>query len=96
MLYEVIKNDEKASKSLIIRIRGNIISLHPLTIKLINTREMVLEKDHGFVKVFNTFDEIDNSHHKLQMHNHRTTAMINRKNEMLEYLEIIRSRLIDM
>ena len=42
------------------------------------------------------FEEIDNSHYKLQMHNHRTTAMINRKNEMLEYLEIIRSRLIDM
>ena len=55
----------------------------------------MLEKDYGFDKVFNIFDEIDNSY-KLQIHNPRTSTMINRKNEMLEYLEIIRLRLIDM
>ena len=30
------------------------------------------------------------------MNNPRTTTMINRKNEMLEYLEITRLRIIDM
>ena len=90
-----IKNDGKTTKSLIIRTGDNINSLQPLIIKLLNARKTVLEKDYGFDKVFNIFDEIDNSY-KLQIHNPRTSTMINRKNEMLEYLEIIRLRLIDM
>ena len=90
-----IKNDGKTTKSLIIRTGDNINSLQPLIIKLLNARKTVLEKDYGFDKVFNIFDEIDNSY-KLQIHNPRTSIMINRKNEMLEYLEIIRLRLIDM
>ena len=90
-----IKNDGKTTKSLIIRTGDNINSLQPLIIKLLNARKTVLEKDYGFDKVFNIFDEIDNSY-KLQIHNPRTPTMINRKNEMLEYLEIIRLRLIDM
>ena len=90
-----IKNDGKTTKSLIIRTGDNINSLQPLIIKLLNARKTVLEKDYGFDKVFNIFDEIDNSY-KLQIHNPRTSTMINRKNEMLKYLEIIRLRLIDM
>ena len=90
-----IKNDGKTTKSLIIRTGDNINSLQPLIIKLLNARKTVLEKDYGFDKVFNIFDEIDNSY-KLQIHIPRTSTMINRKNEMLEYLEIIRLRLIDM
>ena len=90
-----IKNDGKTTKSLIIRTGDNINSLQPLIIKLLNARKTVLEKDYGFDKVFNIFDEIDNSY-KLQIHNPRTSTMINRKNEMLEYLETIRLRLIDM
>ena len=90
-----INNDGKTTKSLIIRTGDNINSLQPLIIKLLNARKTVLEKDYGFDKVFNIFDEIDNSY-KLQIHNPRTSTMINRKNEMLEYLEIIRLRLIDM
>ena len=90
-----IKNDGKTTKSLLIRTGDNINSLQPLIIKLLNARKTVLEKDYGFDKVFNIFDEIDNSY-KLQIHNPRTSTMINRKNEMLEYLETIRLRLIDM
>ena len=90
-----INNDGKTTKSLIIRTGDNINSLQPLIIKLLNARKTVLEKDYGFDKVFNIFDEIDNSY-KLQIHNPRTSTMINRKNEMLKYLEIIRLRLIDM
>ena len=90
-----IKNDGKTTKPLIIRTGDNINSLQPLIIKLLNARKTVLEKDYGFDKVFNIFDEIDNSY-KLQIHNPRTSTMINRKNEMLKYLEIIRLRLIDM
>ena len=92
-----IKNNGKALKLLIIRTRGNVISLHSLIMKL-NTRKTVLEKDYRFDKVFNIFDEIDNSCNKLQLqlYDPKTATMIIRKNEMLEYLEIIRSRLIDM
>ena len=43
-----IKNNGKASKLLIIRTRGNIVSLRPLIIKLINARKTVLEKNYGF------------------------------------------------
>ena len=78
------------------RRRGKIISLHPLIIKLLNTIKTVLEKAYNFDKVFNVFDEIDNTRDKPQIYNPRTFVMINRKNEMLEYLEIIRLRLIDM
>ena len=90
-----IKNDGKTKKSLIIRTGDNINSLQPLIIKLLNARKTVLEKLYGFHKEFNIFDDIDNSY-KLQMHNPRTSTMIDRKDEMLEYLEIIRLRLIDM
>ena len=83
------KNNGKTSKLLIIRTRGNIISLQPLIIKLLNARKTVCKKDHGFDKVFNIFDEINDSRYKLQMYNPSTSNMINRKNAMLEYLQII-------
>ena len=67
-----------------------------MIIKLLNARKTELKKNHGFDKVFTTFGETDNSCYKLQMYNPRTSTMINRKNEMLEYLEIIRSRLTHM
>lgn len=73
---------------MVITTRGNSISLHPLMIKLLKARKTVLEKDFAFDKVFNNFYETDNSHNKLQMYNPKTTTMINRKNEMLQYLEI--------
>ena len=83
---------------LIIRTCGNVNSLHSLIMKLLNTRKTVLEKDYRFDKVFNIFDEMNSSCNKLQLqlHDPKTATMIIRKNEMLEYLEIIRSRLIDM
>ena len=83
---------------LIIRTCGNVNSLHSLIMKLLNTRKTVLEKDYRFDKVFNIFDEMNSSCNKLQLqlHDPKTATMIIRKNEMLEYLEIIRSRLTDM
>ena len=56
-------------------------------IKLINTRKTVLRKDYGFDEVFNISDETDNNRHVLHKYNSRTSNMINRKNEMLEYLK---------
>ena len=66
--------------------------------KLLNTRKTVLEKDYRFDKVFNIFDEMNSGCNKLQLqlYDPKTATMIIRKNEMLEYLEIIRSRLTDM
>ena len=66
--------------------------------KLLNTRKTVLEKGYRFDKVFNIFDEMNSSCNKLQLqlYDPKTATMIIRKNEMLEYLEIIRSRLTDM
>ena len=83
---------------LIIRTCGNVNSLHSLIMKLLNTRKTVLEKDYRFDKVCNIFDEMNSSCNKLQLqlYDPKTATMIIRKNEMLEYLEIIRSRLTDM
>ena len=67
-----------------------------MIIKLLNARKTELKKNYGFDKVFTIFVETDNSCYKLQMYNPRTSTMINRKNEMLECLEIIRSRLTHM
>ena len=52
------------------------------------------KKDYGFDEVFNIFDEIDNNRHEL--HNPRTSNMINRKNAMLDYLKVMAWKLIDM
>ena len=64
-----------------------------MIIKLLNARKTEVKKNYGFDEVFTIFGETDNSCYKLQIYNPRTFTMINRKNEMLEYLEIIKSRL---
>ena len=68
----------------------------PIDNKIIKRKKNRAQKNHGFDKVFTIFGETDNSCYKLQMYNPRTSTMINRKNEMLEYLEIIRWRLTHM
>ena len=90
-----IKNNGRTTKPLIIILDSNT-NLYPLIIKSINARKLMLKKDYGLDKIFNIFDEIDDSRYKLHMYNPRTSNMINRKNEMLEYLKIIELKLIDM
>ena len=65
-------------------------------IKVLNAGKRVLKKDYGFDEVFNIFNKIDNNHHELHKYNPRTSYMINRKNEMLEYLKIMKWKLIDI
>ena len=89
-----IKNNGRTTKPLIIILDSNT-NLYPLIIKSINARKLMLKKDYGLDKIF-IFDEIDDSRYKLHMYNPRTSNMINRKNEMLEYLKIIELKLIDM
>ena len=91
-----IKNNGRTTKPLIIIILDSNTNLYPLIIKSINARKLMLKKDYGLDKIFNIFDEIDDSRYKLHMYNPRTSNMINRKNEMLEYLKIIELKLIDM
>ena len=91
-----IKNNGRTTKPLIIIILDSNTNLYPLIIKSINARKLMLKKDYGLDKIFNIFDEIDDSRYKLHMYNPRTCNMINRKNEMLEYLKIIELKLIDM
>ena len=91
-----IKNNGSTTKPLIIIILDSNTNLYPLIIKSINARKLMLKKDYGLDKIFNIFDEIDDSRYKLHMYNPRTSNMINRKNEMLEYLKIIELKLIDM
>ena len=90
-----IKNNGRTTKPLIIILDSNT-NLYPLIIKSINARKLMLKKDYGLDKIFNIFDEIDDSRYKLHMYNPRTSNTINRKNEMLEYLKIIELKLIDM
>ena len=90
-----IKNNGRTTKPLIIIILDSNTNLYPLIIKSINARKLMLKKDYGLDKIF-IFDEIDDSRYKLHMYNPRTSNMINRKNEMLEYLKIIELKLIDM
>ena len=52
-------------------------------------RKNVAKEDYGFDVVFEVFDEIDNNCHKLNEYNTRTSYMINRKSETLDYLKII-------
>ena len=89
-----IKNNGRTTKPLIIILDSNT-NLYPLIIKSINARKLMLKKDYGLDKIF-IFDEIDDSRYKLHMYNPRTSNMLNRKNEMLEYLKIIELKLIDM
>ena len=89
-----IKNNGRTTKPLIIILDSNT-NLYPLIIKSINARKLMLKKDYGLDKIF-IFDEIDDSRYKLHMYNPRTSNMINRKNEMPEYLKIIELKLIDM
>ena len=72
------------------------INLHPLIIKLITAEKTMIKKDYGFDEVFNIFDEIDNKRNKLRKYNPRTNNKITIKNEMLQYLEILEYKLIDM
>ena len=48
---------------------------------------MVLKKHYGFDDVFNMFHGIDNNCHELHKYNHRTSNMINRKNEIARVSE---------
>ena len=91
-----IKNDGRTSKSINIKSHGNSINLYPLVIKLLNAGKSVIKKDYGFDKVFNIFHEIDNNCHKLHEYNPTTFNKINRKNEKLDYLKIIKDNLIGM
>ena len=56
----------------------------------------MLKRDYGFDEAFDIFEEMNNNHHKLNGYNPGTSNIINRKNEMLEYLKIIGYLLIDM
>ena len=48
------------------------------------------------MKYFNIFDEIDNNGYEIHKYNPRNSNMINRKDEMLEYLKVMEWKLIDM
>ena len=91
-----IKNNGRTTKPLFIITLDSNTNLYSLIIKSINARKVMLKKDYGLDKIFNIFDEIDVSRYKHHMYNPRTSNMINRKNEMLEYLKIIELKLIDM
>ena len=67
-----------------------------MIIKLTNVEKAMLKKDYGFDKLFNFFDEIYYNRHKIQLYNPTSSNMINRNNEMLEYLKITEWELIDM
>ena len=55
----------------------------------------MLKRDYGFDEGFDIFAEMVNINHKLNKYN-PGTYMINRKNEMLDYLIIVEYLLIDM
>ena len=57
---------------------------------------MVLKKDYRFDEVFDIFDEIDINHNKPNEYKARTSNIVNRKNEKLEYLKIVENELTDM
>ena len=91
-----IKISRKTTESISVKSRGKSIKIHPLIIKLLNTKKPVLKKDYSFDEVFNIFDEIDINCNNLNEYKLRSTNMIKRKNEMLEYLRIMEDKLIDM
>ena len=67
-----------------------------MIIKLTNVEKAVLKKDYGFDKLFNFFDEIYYNRHKIQLYNPTSSNTINKNNEMLEYLKITESEIIDI
>ena len=67
-----------------------------MIIRLLNIGKPALKNYHGFYGVFEIFDEIDNNLHKVNRYNPRTSNMIKRKNEMLEYLRVMEWKLIDI
>ena len=91
-----IKISRKTTESISVKSRGKSIKIHPLIIKLLNTKKPVLKKDYSFDEVFNIFDEIDINCNNLNEYKLRSTNMIKRKNEMLECLRIMEDKLIDM
>ena len=64
--------------------------------KLLNAGKMMLKKDYAFDGVPESFDEIDNNRHKPNDYNPRTSNTINRKNRILEYLNIMEWKLLDV
>ena len=91
-----IKNNGKTAKSINVKNHGSSINLHPLVIKLINGEKTVLKKDYGFDETFDIFEELDDKRSKLNEYKRRTSIKINIKNAMLEYLRIMKDKLIDM
>ena len=91
-----IKNNGKTAKSINVKNHGSSINLHPLVIKLINGEKTVLKKDYGFDETFDIFEELDDKRSKLNEYKRRTSIKINIKNAMLQYLRIMKDKLIDM
>ena len=91
-----IKISRKTTESISVKSRGKNIKIHPLIIKLLNAKKPVLKKDYSFDELFNIFDVIDINCNNLNEYKLRSTNMIKRKNEMLEYLRIMEDKLIDM
>ena len=95
-VMKLLKNMGRTTKPISAKSRGSNINLHPLRRRLLNPRKTVLEKDYGFNEVFDIFDEIDINYHEPNEYNSRTVNKINTKNEMLEYLKIMKWKLIDI
>ena len=55
----------------------------------------MLKKDYEFDEVFNIFDELDDNRCYFHKYNPRTSNVITKNNEMLEYLKISEWKLID-
>ena len=91
-----IKNIGRTTKPISVKSHGSNINLHPLIIKLINAGKKVLKKDYGFDEACEIFDEIDKNFDKRNEHNPRSSNMIIRKNEMLQYLKLMEWKLVDM
>ena len=96
VILKGIRDIGRTIKPINVTIPGGNINPHPLIIKLLSTGKMVLKKDYGFDEIFVIFDETDNNCYELNMYNHGTSNMIDRKNEMLDYLKIMEWNLIDM
>ena len=82
MFYAIlkdIKSNGRTTKPISVKSDGGNINLHPLIIKLLNARKMVLKKNYRFHEVFNIFDELDINHNKRNEYKLRTSDMINRK-----------------
>ena len=96
VILKDIRDIGRTIKPINVTIPGGNINPHPLIIKLLSTGKTVLKKDYGFDEIFIIFDETDKNCYELYMNNHGTSNMIDRKNEMLDYLKIMEWNLIDM